>query len=134
MTWTSRQVLARFRGFTAAHFTDSKGLASIICKGSSNPKLQPLIMQAVLALREFSIKVVPFWKSREEELIKWADFGSWDFHSDDISVDWDTFRWAEQVSGKSFSVDGFASGSNSKCARFFSKRFISGTSGVDFLM
>ena len=49
MTWTSRQVLARFRGFTAAHYTDSKGLASIICKGSSNPKseLQPLIIQAI---------------------------------------------------------------------------------------
>ena len=40
--------------------------------------------------------MVPFWKSREEELIKWADFGSRDFHNDDVSVDWDTFRWAEQ--------------------------------------
>ena len=47
---------------------------------------------------------------------------------------WDTFRWAEQVFGKSFSVDGFASGSNSKCARFFSKRFTPGTGGVDFFM
>ena len=48
-TWTNRQVLARFRGFTVAHYTDNKGLASIICKGSSNPKseLQPLIIQAI---------------------------------------------------------------------------------------
>ena len=38
------------------------------------------------------------------------------------------------VFGKYFSVDGFASGSNSKCARFFSKRFTSGTGGVDFFM
>ena len=38
------------------------------------------------------------------------------------------------VTGKSFSVDGFASGSNSKCARFFSKRFTLGTGGVDFFM
>ena len=38
------------------------------------------------------------------------------------------------VTGKSFTVYGFASGSNSKCARFFSKRFTSGTGGVDFFM
>ena len=38
------------------------------------------------------------------------------------------------LTGKSFSVDSFASGSNSKCARFFSKRFTSGTGGVDFFM
>ena len=38
------------------------------------------------------------------------------------------------VIGKSFSVDGFASGSISKCARFFSKRFTPGTGGVDFFM
>ena len=49
-------------------------------------------MQAVLALREFSIRVVPFWKSREEEVIKWADFGSRDCHSDDIAVDWGTLK------------------------------------------
>ena len=49
-------------------------------------------------------------------------------------MDWGTFRWAEQFFGKPFSVDGFASGSNSKCAGFFPKRFIPGTSGVDFFM
>ena len=38
------------------------------------------------------------------------------------------------MTGKPFSVYGFASGSNSKCARFFSKRFTPGTGGVDFLM
>ena len=32
---------------------------------------------------------------------------------------WDTFRWVEQFFGKSFSVVGFASGSNFKCAGFF---------------
>ena len=36
--------------------------------------------------------------------------------------------------GNCFSVDGFASGSISKCARFFSKRFTPGTGGVDFFM
>ena len=38
------------------------------------------------------------------------------------------------VTGKSFSVYGFASGSNSKCARFFSKMFTPVTGGVDFFM
>ena len=38
------------------------------------------------------------------------------------------------VIGNCFSVDGFASGSISKCARFFSKRFTPGTGGVDFFM
>ena len=72
--------------------------------------------------------------SQGGELIRWTDFDSRGFHSDDVSVDWGTFRWAEQFFGKPFSVDGFASGSNSKCAGFFPKRFIPGTSGVDFFM
>ena len=38
------------------------------------------------------------------------------------------------VAGKSFSVYGFASGSNSKCARFFPKRFTLGTGGLDFFL
>ena len=38
------------------------------------------------------------------------------------------------VIGNCFSVDGFASGNISKCARFFSKRFTPCTGGVDFFM
>ena len=76
--------------------------------------------------------MIPFWKSGEDELIKWADLGSRDFHGDDISVDWCTFWQAERFFGRAFSVDCFASGSNAKCYRFFSKLHVPGSAGVDF--
>ena len=86
-TWTNWQVLARLRGLTVVHSMDSKAMESIIQKGSSNPKLQPLIMKSILALREFAIEFIPFWKSKQDEVIKWADIGSRDFHEDDVSLD-----------------------------------------------
>ena len=132
-TWTSRENLECYRNKRIAHFTDNKALVFIIAKGSRNRTLHPLIVEVTLKLREFGIKVDPVWLSREEGMIKYADMGSRDFHSDDISLDYFTFQEAERKFG-SFTVDGFASSGNAKCSTFFSRRDVPGSAGVDFFM
>ena len=122
-----------YKNKRVAHFTDNKALVYIIAKGSRNRVLQPLIVEVTLKLREYGIRVDPVWMSREEGVIKYADLGSRDFHSDDIAVDYFTFQEAEYKFG-AFTVDGFASSGNAKCSTFFSRRDVPGSAGVDFFM
>ena len=132
-TWTNVENLKKFRGMRVAHHTDSQALVHIIAKGSRNRKLQPLVMRAFLNLREYGIIVEPVWLSRDDGVIRYADMGSRDFHSDDISVDAVTFAHAVKVFGP-FTVDGFASASNAKCRKFYSKLDVPGSAGVNFFM
>lgn len=132
-TWTNPSNLSYFKGKKIAHHTDNKAMVYIIAKGSRNRKLQPLIMEAVLKLREYNIEVDPVWVSRDDGIIKFADMGSRDFHADDISVDMETFKEAQEYFGV-FTVDCFASAANAKCAKFFSRLDVPGSSGVDFFM
>jgi hypothetical protein len=132
-TWTDPGVLVKFQGKHVTHFTDSKAMASIVMKGSRNPRLQPLVLEAVLSLREHGITMESAWLSREDGIIKLADYGSRDYHADDISVDFDTFT---EVVGKFgwFDIDCFASSSNKKATRYFSRYDVLGSSGVDFFL
>ena len=132
-TWTKDENLIKFKGMRVAHHTDSQALVHVIAKGSRNRKLQPLIMKASLKLREYGIIVEPVWLSRDDGVIRYADLGSRDFHADDISVDAVTFAQAVEVFGL-FNVDGFASSSNAKCKKFFSRLDVPGSTGVDFFM
>ena len=132
-TWTDPENLAYFEGKKIAHHTDNKAMVYIIAKGSRNRKLQPMIMGAVLKLREYNIEVEPVWVSRDNGIIKFADMGSRDFHADDISVDMETFQEAQEFFG-AFTVDCFASAGNAKCERFFSRLDVPRSSGVDFFM
>ena len=132
-TWTNVSNLKKFKGMRVAHHTDSQALVHILGKGSRNRKLQPMVMEAFLKLREYGIIVEPVWLSREDGVIKFADLGSRDFHSDDISLDAITFKNIVKRFG-SFSVDGFAAASNAKCGKFFSKLDVPGSAGVDFFM
>ena len=126
-TWTNVENLSRFQGLKISLHTDSQALVHIIAKGSRNRKLQPMIMKVTLSLREFGIVVEPVWMSRDDGIIKYADMSSRDFHSDDISVDSLTFQKAVDMFGP-FSVDGFASASNAKCLKYFSKLDVPGSS------
>ena len=132
-TFTKEDVLERYRGLRVAHHTDNKAMVFILAKGSRNRKLQPMVMRVTLKLREYNIVVEPVWISREHEMIKYADLGSRDFHHDDISLDFHTFKEAEDYFGK-FSVDCFASASNAKCSRFFTRKDVPNSSGMDFFM
>ena len=129
--WTRKENLERFRGSNIAHYTDSKAMAAIVAKGSRNPKLQPLILEAVLALRKYHISVVAMWRSRESGVIKWADMGSREYYGDDIEMDFFSMSLIYEKFGD-FDVDGFGSRRTSKGRRFYSKVEEPGTAGVDF--
>ena len=89
-TWTNLEVLKRYAGGRVAHYTDSKAMASIVMKGSRNRKLHPMVVESALALRHHGIRMESVWRSRDDGLIQWADRGSRDFHSDDISLDFES--------------------------------------------
>ena len=86
-TWTNPTVLARFAGTGIVHYTDNQAMVHVIDRGSRNRKLQPLVVETVLALRNHSIKMSAVWRSRSDKLIEFADAGSRDFHADDISME-----------------------------------------------
>ena len=162
--WTDPVMLKRFSGSRISHYTDNKAVAGIIAKGSRNPRLQPLVVQTVLALRGAGIVLEAVWRSREDGMIKLADLGSRDFNKDDISLDFETmsqvldFRFVKIgfVSGfgfpvfetlyfltltvfmqlfeefGQFDIDCFASSSNTKAKRFFSRLDSPGSAGMDF--
>ena len=88
--WTDPAMLKRFRGSRISHYTDNKAVAAIIAKGTRNPRLQPLVVQTVLAVRSAGIVLEAVWRSREDGMIKLADLGSRDFNADDISLDFET--------------------------------------------
>ena len=88
--WTDPAMLKRFSGSRISHYTDNKAVAAIIAKGTRNPRLQPLVVQTVLAVRSAGIVLEAVWRSREDGMIKLADLGSRDFHADDISLDFET--------------------------------------------
>ena len=129
--WTDSTVLERFRGSRIAHYTDNKAVCAIMTKGSRNPRLQPLVVETVLALRSAGIVLEAVWRSREDGLIKFADLGSRDFHYDDISLDFESMMQLFEEFG-SFDIDTFASASNTKASRFFSRLDVIGSSGMDF--
>ena len=130
-TWTSQEVLDRFRGCQISHYTDSKAMASIVTRGSRNPRLQPLVMKAVLALRSAGIVMEAVWLSRDDGIIDFADRGSRDYHHDDISLDFDSMSKIHEKFG-SFAVDTFATASNKKGDRFFSRLDVPGSAGCNF--
>ena len=132
-TWTNREVLEQFRGRRITHMTDSKAMCAIIERGSRNRLLQPLIMRAVLALREYGVVVDAIWRSRDEGIIRLADVGSRDYHRDDVSLDFDTFSYVVERFGVP-DVDCFASSFNKKAPKYFSRLDVVGSSGVDFFL
>jgi hypothetical protein len=130
-TWTRPEVLRRFAGCRIAHYTDSQAMASIISKGSRNVRLQPLVVEAVLALRGAGIVMEAVWMSRESGVIEYADRGSRDFHPDDISLDFDSMAEIYSSFG-TFDIDTFATDSNKKAVQFFSRLDVPGSSGTNF--
>ena len=129
-TWTKECNLVQFAGQKVAHYTDNQAMASVVCRGSKNERLQPLVVEAVLALRRHGVSMSAVWRSREDGLICYADKGSRDFHADDISLDEETMLKISQKFG-SFDVDTFAAAANSKGARFYSKLDVPGSAGMN---
>ena len=130
-TWTDRARLERFRGWKLVHYTDNKATAAIVAKGSKQPHLQELIRDTIMKMREFEVEIECVWKSREDELIRWADGGSREFYADDIELDFDSMAFIYHHFGD-FDIDCFASRLNNKGRCFFSRRDGEGAAGLDF--
>ena len=130
-TWTDQTVLQRFQNSRISHYTDSRAMASIVTKGSRNSRLQPMVMESVLALRNANIVMEAVWLSRDDGRIEFADKGSRDFHPDDISLDFDSMSKIHKKFG-CFAVDTFATASNKKGDRFFSRLDVPHSAGVNF--
>ena len=130
-TWTDKGRLERFRGWKLVHYTDNKATASIVSKGSRQPHLQELIRETIMAMREYEVEIECVWKSREDELIRWADGGSREFYADDIELDFDSMAFIYHHFGD-FDIDCFASRLNNKGRCFFSRRDGEGAVGLDF--
>ena len=130
-TWTDPGRLERFRGWKLVHYTDNKATAAIVARGSRQPHLQELIRDTIMAMRAFEVEIECVWKSREDELIRWADGGSREFYADDIEMDYDSMSFIYHHFGD-FDVDCFASRLNSKGRSFFSRRDGEGAAGLDF--
>ena len=130
-TWTNESNLKMFRNRKVVHYGDNKAMMYIVERGSRNRRLQPLIVEATVALRKYNISMEAVWVSREDGIITLADEGSRDYDRDDISLDFDTMSLIFQIFGD-FDLDAMATASTTKGRNFFSKRQTPGTSGVNF--
>ena len=90
-----------------------------------------MVMEALLALRDAGIVMEAVWLSRQDGIIEFADKGSRDYHPDDISLDFDSMSKIHGEFG-TFSVDTFATASNKKGEKFFSRLDVPGSAGCNF--
>ena len=109
-------------------YTDSTNLASFWEKGSPKPLIQLDIIECLLYCKEHDILHL----SREDPRIQAADVGSRSFDKDDWGVDDASFSVLQsRFLPQGFSVDLFASTSNARCPRFFSRYAYPGLMATD---
>ena len=113
-------------------YTDSTNLVSFWEKGSSKPLIQMDIIETLLFCKERSIHLHVLHLPREDPRIQAADVGSKSFDKDDWGVDTASFSvlQARFLPG-GFTLDLFASPSNARCPRFFSRYAYPGSLATD---
>ena len=89
-----------------------------------------MVKEIFLSLMKSVIKLIPFWVSRENSVIKLADLGSREDRSDDHSL---TPECLVSVLAKfpQVSVDAMASSTYTVCQKFFSKYESLNSCGID---
>ena len=78
--------MSQFKGLTIKHFTDSKGVANVLVKGSKVLDLNDLVRDIFLFVRKFYMKLFPVWVSHEADIIELCDRVTKEFRSDDYSL------------------------------------------------
>ena len=121
----------RYANQNLIHYTDNKCVSQILNVGSKNPKLQPMVFDIVLAWRKLNIKVAVEHLPRLNPIIKFADFHSKNFDLHDYSLDIDNFLYISNIFGN-FTIDCFATASNTKCLHYFSKFVDENSLGCNF--
>ena len=120
-----------FKNSNIVHYTDNKNCETILTVGSRNFTLQPLVLDIFLSWKALNVKVTVIYVSRDDPIIQYADYESRTFDLHDYSMDFDNFLMITNIFGV-FELDCFASSSNKKCCRFYSKFFEKEAEAVNF--
>ena len=113
-------------------YTDSANLVSFWEKGSPKPSIQLDVIECLLFCKERSISLHVLHLSREDPLIQAADVGSRSFDKDDWGIDDPSFYVLQsRFLPRGFTLDPFASTSNARCSRFFSRYAYPGSLATD---
>ena len=62
-------------------------MVHVLARGSRNARPYPLVLETILALRKYNIRMKAVWMSRDNKVIDFADSGSRDFHADDVFLE-----------------------------------------------
>ena len=117
---------------TVVWYTDSANLVSFWEKGSPKPLIQLDIVECLLFCKTKDIALHVLHLSREDPRIQAADVGSRSFDKDDWGIDDASFSVIQsRFLPHGFSLDPFASTSNARCHRFFSRYAYPGSSATD---
>ena len=120
-----------FKNCNVIHYTDNMNCETILSVGSRNVRLQPLVLDIFLAWKRLNMKVSVVYISRNHEIIEFADKESRNFDLHDFSVDFENFLVLNDLFGN-FELDCFASESNKKCIRYYSKFEDVNSEGLNF--
>ena len=113
-------------------YTDSSNLVSFWEKGSPKPLIQMDIVETLLYCKGHQISLQILHLPREDPRIQAADVGSRSFDKDDWGVDSASFSVLQsRFLPDGFSLDPFASPSNARCSRFFSRYAYPGSLATD---
>ena len=121
----------KFENKNVVHYTDNMNCEIILNVGSRNEKLQQMVLDIFIAWKDLNMKVDVIYLSRNDPIIEFADAESRNFDLNDYSIDFESFCKISSMFGE-FELDCFASFSNKKCVRYFSKFFEPLAEGQNF--
>jgi hypothetical protein len=110
--------------------TDNQNVEKILAKGSGILRLTKLGLDILRVSRKLLFNVQPIWVSRDNPFLLKADAISKGIDTDNWEVSSEDFQQLTGLFGP-FSVDLFATSSNAKCKRFYSRSLEKGTLGID---
>ena len=117
---------------SAVWYTDSKNLVSFWEKGTSKPDIQADVIETLLYCKSHNIELRVLHLPREDPRIEAADVGSRYFDMDDWGIDQASFSVLQfRFSPSGFTLDPFATPTNARLSRFFSKYAYPGSSATD---
>ena len=109
--------------------TDSQNMVVFLTKGSGIGLVQTEVLKIMETCKRLNFRIIPIHLLREDPRIQVADDGSKTVDSDDWQVDEETFQKINRV--HAFTIDLFASNTNTKCPRFYSNFYCQGTVGIE---
>ena len=111
--------------------TDSQVLCIWLNTGSRISSVASRIVKLFRTLHKLKIRIVPIWLPRSEALIQLADKVSKFKDTDDWGLSTKSFKILQEIENCKFTLDAFASCTNKKVAKFYSKVACPGSAGVN---